>query len=103
VSAVIYLAANAIALLVANALLDDMPVDGSAFVIAVLIFTGVEVLVQPRVSQIAVKNANALVGSSALIATLIGLIVTVTRQRVGNARPPRPRSFLRVITSAACV
>ena len=38
VSAVIYLVANAIGLLVANALLDDMSVDGSAFVIAVLIF-----------------------------------------------------------------
>jgi len=77
VSAVIYLVANAIGLLVANALLDDMSVDGSAFVIAVLIFTGVEVLVQPLITQIAVKNVNALVGSSALIATLIGLIVTV--------------------------
>jgi hypothetical protein len=74
---VIYLVANAIGLLVANALLDDMSVDGSAFVIAVLIFTGVEVLVQPLITQIAVKNVNALVGSSALIATLIGLIVTV--------------------------
>lgn len=77
VSAVIYLVANAIGLLVANALLDDMSVDSSAFLIAVLIFTGVEVLVQPLITQIAIKNANALVGSSALIATLIGLIVTV--------------------------
>jgi hypothetical protein len=71
--------ANAIGLLVANALLDDMSVDGSAFVIAVLIFTGIEVLVQQLITQIAIKNANALVGSSALIATPIGLIVTVTR------------------------
>jgi hypothetical protein len=38
-------------------------------VIAVLVFTGVEVLVQPLITQIAIKNANALVGSSALIAT----------------------------------
>ena len=64
VSAVIYLVANAIGLLVANAVLDDMSVDGSA-------------LVQPLITQIDIKNANALVGSSALIATLIGLIVTV--------------------------
>ena len=77
VSAVVYLVANAIGLLVANALLDDMSVDGSAFLIALLIFTAVEVLVQPLITQIAVKNVNALVGSSALIATLIGLIVTV--------------------------
>jgi len=77
VSGVVYLVANAIGLLVANALLDDMSVDASAFVIALLIFTGVEVLVQPLITQIAIKNANALVGSSAFIATLIGLIVTV--------------------------
>jgi hypothetical protein len=77
VSGVIYLVANAIGLLVANALLDDMSVDSSAFVVALLIFTGVEVLVQPLITQIAVKNVNALVGSSAFIATLIGLIVTV--------------------------
>ena len=77
VSGVIYLVANAIGLLVANALLDDMSIDSSAFVVALLIFTGVEVLVQPLITQIAVKNVNALVGSSALIATLIGLIVTV--------------------------
>src|SRR4029453_12106954 len=78
VSGVIYLVANAIGLLVANALLDDMSVDGSAFVVAVLIFTWVDVLVQPLNTQIPIKNVNALVGSSALIATLIGLIVTVT-------------------------
>lgn len=69
----IYLVANAIGLLVANALLENMSVDGSAFVIAVLVFTGVEVLVQPLITQIAIKRAHALVGSSALI----GLIVTV--------------------------
>jgi hypothetical protein len=61
VSSVIYLVANAIRLLVANALLDDMSVNGSAFVIAVLILTGVEVLVQPLITQIAIENANALV------------------------------------------
>src|SRR5262245_18395232 len=77
VSGVIYLVANAIGQLVGNALLDDMSVDGSSLVMAVLIFTGVEVLVQPLITQIAVKNANALVGSSALSAKLIGLIVTV--------------------------
>jgi putative membrane protein len=73
---VIYLVANAIGLFVANVLLEDMSVDGSAFVIAVLVFTGVEVLVQPLITQIAIKRAHALVGSSALIG-LIGLIVTV--------------------------
>ena len=76
ISGVIYLIANTVGLLVAAGVLDDMSIDGSAFITAVLIFTAVEVLVQPLLTQIAVRNAGALVGSSALIATLIGLIVT---------------------------
>jgi len=76
ISGVIYLIANTVGLLVAAGVLDDMSIDGSAFITAVLIFTAVEVLIQPLLTQIAVRNAGALVGSSALIATLVGLIVT---------------------------
>ena len=76
ISGVIYLIANAVGLLVAAGVLDDMSIDGSTFMTAVLIFTAVEVLIQPLLTQIAVSNAGALVGSSALIATLVGLIVT---------------------------
>jgi putative membrane protein len=76
ISGVIYLIANAVGLLVAAGVLDDMSIDGSAFITEVLIFTAVEVLIQPLLTQIAVRNAGALVGSSALIATLVGLIVT---------------------------
>lgn len=76
ISAVLYLAANAIGLLVANALLDDVSIDAAAFVIAVVIFTVVEVVVQPLVTQVAMRHSQALLGSSALIATLVGLVVT---------------------------
>lgn len=75
----VYLLANAVGLLIAAALLDDVSVDGAAFVTAVIIFTVVEVVAQPLITQIAVKKVNALVGSSALIATLIGLVVTAWR------------------------
>jgi putative membrane protein len=75
-TAVVYLVANAIGLLVADAVLDDMSIDGAAFLSALVIFTLVEVIIQPLVTQIAVKSARALVGSSALVATLVGLIVT---------------------------
>jgi putative membrane protein len=77
ISGAIYLAANAIGLLVAAWVLDDMSLDGAAFLIAVAIFTGVEVLARPLLTQIAIRNAGGLVGSTALVATLIGLIVTV--------------------------
>jgi putative membrane protein len=76
VSGAIYLAANAVGLLVAASVLDDMSVDGAAFVTAVLIFTAVGVLARPLFTQIAIKNVGGLVGSTALVATLIGLVVT---------------------------
>ncbi len=76
VSGAIYLAANAAGLLVANAVLDDMSIDGSAFVTAVLIFTAVEVVARPLFTQIAIKHVGGLMGGTALIATLVGLIVT---------------------------
>lgn len=76
ISAAIYLVANAVALLIANAVLDDVTIDGGAFLIAVVIFTGVEVVIQPLITQIGVRHSRALIGSSALVATFIGLVVT---------------------------
>lgn len=75
-SAAVYLVANAIGLLVAAAVLDDVTIDGTAFVLAVVIFTVVEVVIQPLITQIAVRHSRALMGSSALVATLVGLVVT---------------------------
>ena len=76
ISGAIYLVANAVGLLVANWLLDDVTVDGSAFLLAVVIFTVVEVVIQPLITQIAVRHSRALMGSSALVATFVGLVVT---------------------------
>ena len=75
-SAIVKLIANSVALIVGNLILEDMSVSGTAFVIAVLIFTGIEILVEPLLRQIALSNARALLGGTALIATLIGLIIT---------------------------
>lgn len=75
-SAVVSLAASAIALVVGALVLDDMALDGGAFVIAVVVFTGALILVEPLLRQVAIKNAPALLGSSALVATLIALVVT---------------------------
>lgn len=76
ISAAIHLLANAIGLLVASLLLDDMEVSGAAFVIAVVIFTLVEVLVEPLFRQMAMKNVQALQGGVALVATFVGLLIT---------------------------
>ena len=76
ISAAVHLGANAIGLLVAALFLDDMSIDGAAFVIAVVIFTLVEVIAQPLIMKIAVKNVHALVGGVALVTTFVGLLLT---------------------------
>jgi putative membrane protein len=73
---VIHLAANAVGLLIAALLLDGMSISGTAFLIAVVFFTVVEVVLNPMVRQMAVTKATALLGSTALIVTLLGLLLT---------------------------
>jgi uncharacterized membrane protein YvlD (DUF360 family) len=72
----IQLAANALGLLVADWVLDDVTITGSAFLVAVVIFTVVYAIAQPFLTQMALSAAAALRGATALVATLIGLIVT---------------------------
>ncbi len=71
------LIANAIGLWVASLILGDerMSLPASGFIVAVLIFTGVELLVTPMIRQMALKQSSALLGSTALVATLVSLIV----------------------------
>lgn len=76
ISAGIRLLANTIGLLVATAILDGMTIDASAFVMAVLIFTVVEVVFEPLLRQMAMRSAQALMGSVSLIVTFVGLLVT---------------------------
>ena len=74
--AVISLVANAVALLVADLVIDDVSIGATGFVVAVLVFTGVALLIEPLIRQMALKNAPAILGSTALVATLVSLIVT---------------------------
>ncbi len=72
---VVSLIADAVALIAASALLTDMTLDVSGFVIALAVFAGTSLLIEPLIRQVALKNTPALLGSSALIATLVSLIV----------------------------
>lgn len=76
IAALLAVAGNAVGLVVAAAVLDDMALDASGFLIAVLLFTGVEVIIQPLIIKIGMKHARALVGSSALVASFVALVVT---------------------------
>lgn len=69
-------AGNAIGLWLAALLLDDMEIDGAAFVVAVLIFSVLFVVLEPLIQKQALKNMEALQGSSALITTFVALVVT---------------------------
>jgi uncharacterized membrane protein YvlD (DUF360 family) len=73
---VLALAGNAIGLWLAALLLDDMEIDGAAFVVAVLIFSVLFAVLEPLIQKQALKNTEALQGSSALITTLVALILT---------------------------
>ncbi len=72
----ISLLGNALGLLAANWFLDGVTLTTSGFVVAVVIFTVVYALAQPFLTQMAVSKVPALRGGVALIATLVGLIVT---------------------------
>ena len=76
ISGAVHLGANAIGLLVAALVLSGMSIDGAAFLFAVILFTLIEVIAQPLIMKIAVKNINALVGGVALVTTFLGLLIT---------------------------
>lgn len=75
-SAVIQLLANMVGLLVADALLDDMSVTASGFVAALVVFTLTAVIIQPLIQKVALTKQSALMGGTALVASLVGLIVS---------------------------
>ena len=75
---VLALVANALGLWVADLVLDDMHIHYPGdYLIEVGIFTLVVVLVQPMIIKATLRKTAAISGSSALVATLVGLIVTV--------------------------
>jgi uncharacterized membrane protein YvlD (DUF360 family) len=73
---VVQLLANAVGLVVAAWALDDVRLSGLAFVVAVVVFTVVDAVAEPFLVQIAQRNAPALRGGVALVATLVALVVT---------------------------
>ncbi len=76
ISVVVQVLANAIGLIVAAIVLDDMSLTAAAFLLDILIFTGVNVVAQPLIIKMAMQNASSLTGSSALISSFVALVVT---------------------------
>ena len=76
VRTLVLLLANAIGLIVANLVLDDMRVTAPAFLIDVVIFTVVVGLITPFMANQFCRRQSAALGGVALIVTLIALIAT---------------------------
>jgi putative membrane protein len=70
------LAANAVALLIAAALLDGVEIGAASFVVAVVIFSIASLLLRPVISGIVTRRARPLVGAVALLTTFIVLLLT---------------------------
>ena len=73
---IVALLANAVGLIVAAAVLDDMELDVSGFIVAVVIFTIVFALLQPFLVVQLRGAGSAALGGVALLATLASLIIT---------------------------
>lgn len=75
-SAALSVLGNAVALIAASLLLPGVALEPAGFLTALVIFTITSVLIEPLLRQMALKSAPAILGSSALIATLVSLVVT---------------------------
>jgi len=53
-----------------------MTINTAAFLIAVGIFTAVEVVAQPLITSVALQHAQFLRGGTALVTTFVGLLIT---------------------------
>ena len=68
--------ANAVALLIAAAVLDGVRLDTSGFVVAVVVFSIASLVLTPLVTWIVVRRVRALLGVVGLVATFVVLLVT---------------------------
>jgi putative membrane protein len=68
--------ANAIALLIAAALLDGVEIEESSFIVAVAIFSLASLVVRPVGAWIVVRRVRPLIGVVALVTTFVVLVFT---------------------------
>ncbi|MFD1825636.1 MULTISPECIES: phage holin family protein [Mumia] len=71
----IALGSSAVGILVATWVLDDMTVEPSGFVVAVLVFTLAQAILSPFITKVAARNAPVFLGGIGLVSTLVALII----------------------------
>ena len=75
-SAVIYLLANAVGLLLAALLLPGFRIGIVAFVVVVLVFCVIHAIARPVISKIATRKMPELMGGISLVTVFLGLFFT---------------------------
>ncbi len=70
------LVGNALGIWVASLLLDDMNINAGAFLLAVVIFTVAEVILEPFIRKVTTEKASALKSVTTLITTFLALLIT---------------------------
>lgn len=75
IRAAINLVSAALGLLVANAVLDDLEVTASGFVLTVVIFALAQAILSPFIFVVVRRNAEAFLGGVGIVSTLVALWV----------------------------
>jgi uncharacterized membrane protein YvlD (DUF360 family) len=70
------LAANAVAFVVASAVLDGFEIDATGFVVSVVIFSILSLILRPILVWLIAKWARPLLGVVALVTTFVILLIT---------------------------
>ena len=76
VSALFYLAANAVGLLVAKFAIPGFQIDWLSFIVVVIVFSAILAVIGPLIEDTARKQAPAVMGGIALLTVGAGLFLT---------------------------
>lgn len=71
-----YLIANGVGLLIAAAVLSGFKIDPLSFVVAVIIFSGVQGILGPLLEKMSRNSLPQLMGGVALVTVFFGLLIT---------------------------
>ncbi|MEQ6903461.1 hypothetical protein [Nocardioides sp. YIM 152588] len=72
---IVFVASAAVGILVAAVVLPDMDLQPTGFLVVVGVYAVIQAVILPFITKMAAKNASAFLGGTALLATLIALIV----------------------------
>ncbi len=76
ISGLVYVASNAIGLLVAMFVLPDFRIDALSFILVVVVFSIILAVLTPVIRKISEKRAPALLGGLSLVAIFACILVT---------------------------